>query len=256
MRVFAETARRQSRAGLFRPHIERGSNLRRRDNFGAPLERRRDRFGHWANTGTLLPTQSAGARPHQHSIGWRHGTRGALINSFDSLAARRARSSPRGKLVDRLRSTLCAARTLRGCAVGQHGAHCSPRYRTGLDRTNTATGRRCGLAKFVVTSFETGVARDPCAFHAREYRPIAHAVRAPHCAGLLGVVALWPNAGRAPPHVIGRGSTSPTPRQVGGTCFERLWPPRLSLVARGPLAVHAGDCWPIAHGARAPRSAD
>ena len=133
--------------------------MRRRDNFGAPLERRRDRFGHWANTGTLLPTQSAGARPHQHSIGWRHGTRGALINSFDSLAARRARSSPRGKLVDRLRSTLCAARTLRGCAVGQHGAHCSPRYRTGLDRTNTATGRRHGIRGAFVLFFKSRGAR-------------------------------------------------------------------------------------------------
>ena len=170
--------------------------------------------------------------------------------------ARPARFSPREASASRPRSTRHTVRAWSGCVMAQRGARSSPRRRPGLDRTNTATGRRCGLAKFVVTSFETGVARDPCAFHAREYRPIAHAVRAPHCAGLLGVVALWPNAGRAPPHVIGRGSTSPTPRQVGGTCFERLWPPRLSLVARGPLAVHAGDCWPIAHGARAPRSAD
>ena len=42
------------------------------------------------------------------------------------------------------------------------------------------------------------------------------------CAGGLSVVGFEANAGRTPPHAVGRGSTSPTPRQIGDrTC--RTW---------------------------------
>ena len=51
-------------------------------------------------------------------------------------------------------------------------------------------------------------------------RPTEHAR-----AGGLGVVVFAANARRAPPHAVGRGSSSPTPRQVGGCGFETSWPP-------------------------------
>ena len=36
-----------------------------------------------------------------------------------------------------------------------------------------------------------------------------------------GVVVLWANARRAAPHAVGRGSTAPTPEQVGGSGFKK-----------------------------------
>ena len=46
-------------------------------------------------------------------------------------------------------------------------------------------------------------------------RPTEHAR-----AGGLGVVVFAANARRAPPHAVGRGSSAPTPRQVGGGSFK------------------------------------
>ena len=37
----------------------------------------------------------------------------------------------------------------------------------------------------------------------------------------LGVVVLWADVGRAPPHAVGWGSTAPTTQQVGNLGFER-----------------------------------
>ena len=48
------------------------------------------------------------------------------------------------------------------------------------------------------------------------------------------MVVLWPNERRTPPRAVGRGSTAPTPREVGGTSFDRPWPLRTILVTSGP----------------------
>ena len=78
-----------------------------------------------------------------------------------------------------------------------------------------------------------------------EYRPTNHGAHAAQCG--LGVVVLWADVRRAPPHVIGRGSTAPTPRQVGGTGFERPWSSRSNPVARGPRAFRPMEYRPNAH---------
>ena len=72
----------------------------------------------------------------------------------------------------------------------------------------------------------------------------------------LGMVVLWPNRRRTPPHADGRGSTAPTPRQVVGTSFEGSWPPRTNLVTSGLRAVCPVEYRPTAHEMCAPCSAD
>ena len=57
--------------------------------------------------------------------------------------------------------------------------------------------------------------------------------------------------GRAPPHAVDRGSSSPTPRQVGGCGFETTYQKLPNCVLRGPRASRPVENQPIAHGARA-----
>ena len=131
----------------------------------------------------------------------------------------------------RYRSTAHGARAPRSADLtwlccgptAQRGARSSPRCRPGLDCNNTATGRWHELRKFFFIAFEHRGAR-PARFLPRGVsadRP--RSTRAAQCG--LDVVVLWPNAGRAPPpppHGVGRGSTAPTPRQIGDTVLERL----------------------------------
>ena len=91
------------------------------------------------------------------------------------------------------------------------------------DRSAARASKRCvhgGLT----------AARDPRAFRLVKHRPAARAAHATQCG--LGVVVLWPNAGRAPPHAVGQGSTAPTPRQVGGADLQSLWLLHSKLVWR------------------------
>ena len=81
----------------------------------------------------------------------------------------------------------------------------------------------------------------------RTHRPPTEHARA----GGLGVVVFAANAGRAPPHAVGRGSSSPTPRQVGGCGFGLSYPKLSSSVARGPHALRPVENQPTAHRARA-----
>ena len=67
----------------------------------------------------------------------------------------------------------------------------------------------------------------------------------------FGVVVSAANAGRAPPHAVGRGSSAPTPRQVGGCGFEASWPKLPNPVPRGPRALRPVENRPTAHGASA-----
>ena len=112
-----------------------------------------------------------------------------------------------------------AVRAWNGSVMAQRRARSSQRLRPGLDCTNTTTHRRHRLQNIVATRSKC-VARDPRAFRPVASRPTARGARAPRSADLA-----WLCCGltrrHAPPHAVGRGSTAPTPRQVGGTRFEK-----------------------------------
>ena len=114
---------------------------------------------------------------------------------------------------------LCAARTWHGCVEGQRRACSSPRRRPRLDRTNTATGQRHKLRTVVIIAFKLRGARPPRFSPRGVSADRSRSTRAGQCG--LDLAVLWPNAGHAPPHAVGRGSAEPTPRQVGNTVFER-----------------------------------
>ena len=80
-------------------------------------------------------------------------------------------------------------------------------------------------------------------------RPTAHGARSAQRE--LGVIVLWADAGRALPHVVGRGSTAPTPLQVGGTAFKSSYLMRSNTMARVARALRLVENRPTAHGARA-----
>ena len=142
------------------------------------------------------------------ATGRRHGVREALIAAFKSRGARRVRFTPREKSADRPRSTCRAARTSRGCAVGQRRARFSPRRRPGRDRINTATSRRRGPQEVFITAFEPRGGR-----HVRSStrgnsaeRPRSTPRAARTWRGCV-VAQRW----RAPPHVNGQALSALTP---------------------------------------------
>ena len=143
--------------------------------------------------------------------------------------------SPRAYRIVRYRPTAHGAsdavRTWRGCVVGQHAAHSSPRRRPRHDPTDYATGRRRKLRNILINMFDSHGARPT---HVR-YRPTRRA-RATQ-SGLTAVV-VWPNALRAPPHAGGRVSTPPKARLIGGRGSEMSCSLRLNTVARDPRAYY------------------
>ena len=157
-------------------------------------------------------------RPHQRfersmaraSEGHRHYVR-------IPCRAARALFAPRNLARPLTEHTLSSADLARG-VVAKRGVYSCRRRRARLDRTNTATGRRRWLWWSIITTFKPRAARparcSPCGVWPD--RPLSR--RAAQCA--LGVVVFWANAGRAPPHAVGRKSTAQTPRQVGGADFE------------------------------------
>ena len=159
------------------------------------------------------------------TTGRRHGNRKVVITVYVSREGSPRRAARALLALGSLgrpptEHTCRAVRTWRDCVVGQRRTRSSPRRRPGLGRTNTATGRRHGFRKVVATILEPREAR-PARFSscgASADRP--RSTCAAQCG--LGVVALWANAGSAPPLAVGRGSAAPTPRQVGGTDFEIL----------------------------------
>ena len=105
--------------------------------------------------------------------------------------------------------------------------------------TNTVTGRRHGLRKFVATACKYS-SMQPARISHHLYRPTIHGAHLPRSADLA-----WLCCGStlgAPPHTAGRGPTAPTPRHVGGTGFGSTWPPRRIqwLVAHTPIISR---CW-------------
>ena len=72
----------------------------------------------------------------------------------------------------------------------------------------------------------------------------------------LGLVVLWANSRRAPPHAVGRASTAPTAPPISSGGFERLPFVPTTPVARVPRAYCAMEYRPTVRGARAARPAD
>ena len=66
-------------------------------------------------------------------------------------------------------------------------------------------------------------------------------------AGGLGVVVFAANAQRAPPHAVGRGFSSSTPRRVAGGGFGTSCLPYSAPVVRSPCALRPVENRPTAH---------
>ena len=128
----------------------------------------------------------------------------------------------------------CArCRTWRGCLRGHRATRSTPRRWPRLFFTDTASRRRLRL-RHVTKPRSAPVLRDP-----RALRPVENQADGPHSTCALadfGVVVFAANARRAPLHAVDRGSSSSTPRQVGGCGFETSWLTRAIPVARGPCA--------------------
>ena len=69
--------------------------------------------------------------------------------------------------------------------------------------------------------------------------------------GGLRVVVLAANERRAPPHVVGRGSSRPTLSQVGGCGFQTSWSLRAYSELRDACALFPVENRPTAHGVHA-----
>ena len=80
----------------------------------------------------------------------------------------------------------------------------------------------------------------PLALRPVENRTTAQRARTRLLTWRLDVVVFADNAGHAPPHAIIRGSSSPTPRQVGGCGFNAKWPQRSSSLPRAPVRFARG----------------
>ena len=156
-----------------------------------------------------LPTPSTGARPHLHRDRW-----GARFLAKEKHCVRspwraaRALFAPLSFGRPPTQHASRAARTWRGCVVARRGAHSSPRYRSTLDRVNTATGRRHRVRKVVQITFEFCAAR-PAGFLPRGVaadRPRINCT--PRCADLArlccgprrGALLLMPSAEARPNH--------------------------------------------------------
>ena len=139
-------------------------------------------------------------------------------------------------------------RTWRGCLRGQRGTRSPHAVWPRLFFTDTAPGRRLRLRTAVTIAFDSRGARPARASPRGEP---ADRPRSTTRAGGLGVVVFAANARRAPPHAVGRGSSSPTPRQVGGCGFGTSCLRISTPVARGPRALRPVENRPTAHGARA-----
>ena len=171
----------------------------------------------------------------------------SVIKAFEPREARPARGSPRGEPVDRPWSTRALADS---AWLSSRPTRCAfhptplPEYIFHRHHARSAAAAseqrhrsfrvpwRVARARFA--PWRTG---QPPAEHAR--------------AGGLGMVFFEANPGRAAPHAVGRGSSAPKPRQVGGCGFETKSPKLPNPAARGPRALHPVENRPTAHGARA-----
>ena len=111
-------------------------------------------------------------------------------------------------------------RTWRGCLRGQPATGSIPRRWLRLFFTDTAPGRRLRLRNLKATAFGSFAARPAHASLHEKKRPTALGARV-HWRTWRGCLRVFAaNAQRAPSHAVGRGSSSPTPRQVSACGFE------------------------------------
>ena len=142
----------------------------------------------WANTGRASPraVEQGLDRTSTTVVRW-HGLQKVLSTAFNPVA-RDLRAFASCRTGRPPRSTLRAVRTWCGCVEAQRETRSSPRHRLGLNRTNTATGRRHGLRNFVVTAFGSRGARPAHSPPCGEYRPTVHEGRAAQCVFGVGCV--------------------------------------------------------------------
>ena len=172
--------------------------------------------------------------------------RNVVTAAFESRGARPARASPRGEPADRPRSTRALADLAWLSSRPTRGAlHPTPLAEALLHRHRARSAAAASKRRDRRVRLPWRAARARFAPW-RTGRPLTEHARA----GGLGVVVFAANARHAPPHAVGRGSSSPTPRQVGGCGFETPWPQRPTSVARGPRALRPVENRPTAHGAR------
>ena len=142
---------------------------------------------------------------------------------------------------------LVSARCVLGAVVCAANSRRAPPHAVGRG-SSPPTPRQVGGCGFEpsLPSRSSPVARGPRALRHVENQPTAHrALVSARC--VLGAVVCAANSRRAPPHAVGRGSSPPTPRQVGGCGFELSLPSLSSPVARGPRALRHVENQPTAH---------
>ena len=198
---------------------------------------------------------SAEARSHQHRH--RLTARGSDVVSRrvrQSWRAARALFAPWSNGRPFTEYARLAVKTLRGYVPDAGRA---PPHAVGRGSAASPPRQVGGTAfKFVVAILFESRGAQPVSFPTRRVlanRPWGTR-HTPLCG--LGMVLLWANKRRTPPHAVGRGSTAPKPRQVGGTSFGSFWPPRTNLVTSGPRAVRPEEYRSTTHETCAPRSAD
>ena len=168
-----------------------------------------------------------------------------MVTAFDSHGALPARASPRGEPVDHPRSTRALADlALLSSRPTRNALHPTPLAR--LFFTDIALGRRLRLRNVVVIEFDSHGARPAHASPRGELVDGQWSTRV--LAGLARFV-FAANDRRSPPYAAGRGSSLPTPRQLGGCNFETSLPSCLTPVARDPRVVRPVENRPTAHGA-------
>ena len=173
--------------------------------------------------------------------------RNVVATASDSRGARPARASPRGEPANRPRSTRALADLAwLSSRPTRDALHPTPLAEALLHRHRARSAAAASKRRGHRVRLPWRAARARFAPWRTGRPPTEHAR-----AGGLGVVVFAANARRAPPHAVGRGSSSPTPRQVGGCGFETSWPPRSNPVPRGPRALRPVENRPTAHGARA-----
>ena len=166
--------------------------------------------------GTLQPTPLAEAFYTDTATDQRLWLRNVVVMAFSFRASRPARASPRGELADRPQSTRALA-DLVLVVVFAANAERAPPHAIGRGSSSTTPRQvsSCGFAmKCHRIQFPCRAIRARFASWRTGRPPTEHAR-----VGGLGVVAFAANPGHAPPHAVGRGSSSPTPRQVGGYGF-------------------------------------
>ena len=193
---------------------------RRKQSFQNRWRTARTRFAPWRTSrpptehvragglGVVIFAANAGrAPPH---------VRDAVIETSEFRGARHAHALPREKPADRPQST-CTLADLARLSSRANARRASP-HAVGRG-SSSPTPRQVGGYGFEATypKLPDSVPRGTRVVRPRKSgRPPTEHTRA----GGLRVVVFAASAGRAPPHAVGRGSSSTTPRQVGGCGFK------------------------------------